>query len=203
MTVRHVIFDVGNVLLVWDPRHLYRGLFAGRAEQMEWFLDHICTPAWNLEQDGGRTWADGVGVLTARNPEWRAEIEAFDRRWQEMIPDVIAGTVTILSDLKRLGVRLFAITNFSSEKYRESLNRFPFLRWFEAIIVSGDEGLLKPETPIFELLLARHDLVAGECVFIDDNADNVAGAASVGMTSLHFSQPDALRHDLQRLGFAI
>jgi 2-haloacid dehalogenase len=203
MTLRNVVFDIGNVLLLWDPRYLYGNLFAGRPKQMEWFLETVCTPAWNLEQDGGRTWADGVGALVAAYPEWRAEIEAFDRRWQEMIPHAIEGTVQILRDLKQQGVRLFAITNFSSEKYLESLGRFDFFGMFEGVIVSGDERLLKPHAPIFNLLLSRYGLDAAECLFVDDNAENVAGAAAVGMAAVHFTGPDTLRTALREHGFAI
>lgn len=203
MSAQCVVFDIGNVLVDWDPRYLYRELFAGRTDAMEWFLANICTAAWNLEQDGGRSWVEAVGSLTARFPEWRAEIDAFDRRWHAMIPDAIEGTVSVLADLRRLHVPLYAITNFSSDKFRECADRFPFFAWFEGILVSGDERLLKPHGPIFALLFDRYGLRASECVFIDDNAANVAGAEAAGMNAIRFTSPEKLRLSLTRYGFPI
>ena len=198
-----VVFDIGNVLVDWDPRHLFRTIFRQDPAAMEWFLEHVCTPAWNLEQDGGRTWAAGVSALVVEKPEWRAEIELYDRRWHDMIPRVIEGSVLILEELRAAGVKLYAVTNFSSEKFIESRARFPFLGSFDGIIVSGDEKLLKPHAPIFFLLCTRYGLTASDCIFIDDNVDNVAGAAEAGMRSLLFASPDMLRADLRRLGLPL
>lgn len=198
-----VVFDIGNVLVDWDPRHLYRAFFPGRPEAMEWFLENVCSQAWNLEQDGGRSWEEAFRILIARYPEWRAEINAFDRRWHEMIPSVIEGTVAVLDDLHRSGVPLYAITNFSSEKFRECRDRFPFFGQFRGIVVSGDERVLKPHGPIFALLLQRYGLVASNCVFIDDNSANVAGAEAAGMRAIQFTTPEKLRASLRDHGFAI
>lgn len=195
-----VVFDIGNVLIEWDPQHLFTKIFPGRPEARAWFLDTICTAAWNLEQDAGRTWAEGVGALVARFPEWRAEIEAYDRRWHEMIPGPIAGSVAILERLAAAGVPVYAITNFSSEKYVESAARFPFFARFAGVVVSGDERLLKPHAPIFALLCSRYALDPAHCVFIDDNADNVEGARTAGMAAIRFTDADALRRALLDLG---
>ena len=181
-----VIFDVGNVLLDWNPRHLYRNLFADE-ERMEWFLANICTPAWNLEQDRGRSFAEAVRELVSRHPEWEREIRAFDERWQEMIPGEIAASIALLSPLKQKGIRLFALTNFSREKYEETFARFAFLREFEGIIVSGQERLLKPDAAIFRLFLDRYAREASRCLFIDDSARNVEGARRIGMEAVQFS----------------
>ncbi len=194
-----VIFDVGNVLLDWNPRHLYRRIFADE-ERMEWFLANICTPAWNLEQDRGRSFEEAVTDLIARHPEWEREIRAFDERWHEMIPGEIAGSIELLSRLKEKGVRLFALTNFSREKYEETFARFPFLREFEGIIVSGQEGLLKPDAAIFRLFLDRYAREASRCLFIDDSPRNVEGARRIGMEAVQFSDAATLRRDLERLG---
>ncbi|MDX7952760.1 HAD family phosphatase [Lichenihabitans sp. Uapishka_5] len=199
-SVSVVVFDIGNVLIEWDPVHLYAKLFPGRPEAMRWFLDTICTSAWNLEQDAGRPWAAGVGVLVERYPEWRAEIEAYDRRWHEMVPQVIAGSVAILTRLAEAGVPVYAITNFSSDKFIESAARFPFFATFKGVIVSADEALLKPHAPIFALLCSRYGVAASQCVFIDDNADNVEGARRAGMTALPFTDAPTLRQALQGLG---
>lgn len=198
-----VVFDIGNVLVDWDPRHLYTSLFSGRPDAAQWFLDTICNAAWNLEQDGGRTWAEGVGALVTRFPEWRAEIEAYDRRWHEMIPGVIEGSVEILERLRAAGTKLYAITNFSSAKYAESVVRFPFLSRFEGVVVSGQERLLKPNQPIFALLCSRYGLSATDCVFIDDNPDNVEGARRAGMAAIRFTTSEALRSALSDYGFRV
>ena len=198
-----VVFDIGNVLVDWDPTHLYRTLFPGRPAAMAWFLETVCTGAWNLEQDAGRRWADGVGVLVARFPEWRAEIEAYDKRWHEMIPRTIAGTVAILDKLCAAGTPVYAVTNYSSEKYAESAARFPFFGRFAGVVVSGDERLLKPHRPIFALLCSRYGLDPADCVFIDDKPENVAGAQAAGMAALHFTGPDALRRALADQGFPV
>ncbi|MBV9430401.1 MAG: HAD family phosphatase [Hyphomicrobiales bacterium] len=194
-----VIFDVGNVLLDWNPRHLYRKLFDDE-ERMEWFLANICTPAWNLEQDRGRSFPEAVRELILLHPEWEREIRAFDERWHEMIPGEIAGSIELLSTLKQRGIRLFALTNFSREKYEETFARFPFLREFEGVIVSGQERLLKPDAAIFRLLLERYACEASRCLFIDDSARNVEGARRIGMQALLFTGAADLERDLERLG---
>ena len=194
-----VVFDVGNVLLDWNPRHLYRKLFADE-ERMEWFLANICTPAWNLEQDRGRSFADAVGELVVRHPEWEKEIRAFDERWHETIAGEIEGSTELLARLKRRGVALFAITNFSREKFEQTLARFAFMRQFEGIVVSAQEGLLKPGAAIYRLFLDRYGREASRCLFIDDSALNVEGAKGVGMEAVRFCGAAGLARDLERFG---
>lgn len=197
-----IVFDVGNVLLRWDPRFLFRKLFDDEA-RMEWFLANVFTSAHNLECDRGRGFADTVAELSARFPDFATAIRAFDERWSEMVPGEIEGTVELLREVRAKGVPDYAITNFSREKFPVARARFPFLDGFRLAIVSGDEGLVKPDAEIYELFLARAGLEAADCVFIDDSAANVAGARAVGMHAIHFSGPDALRRDLRALGFAL
>lgn len=199
---RIVVFDIGNVLVDWNPRFLYRTIFADEAE-MEWFLGHVCTPAWNIEQDRGRSFAEAVAILVAEHPRHEAAIRAFDERWTETISGPIAESVAILESLRRQGVPDYAITNFSHEKFAIAKERFPFLAQFKGTIVSGEEKLLKPDPAIYRLLLDRHGLDAADCVFIDDSAANVEGARSVGMHALHFTAPSRLADDLRRLGFPV
>ena len=199
---RIVVFDIGNVLVDWNPRFLYRTIFADEAE-MEWFLGHVCTPAWNIEQDRGRSFAEAVAILVAEDPRHEAAIRAFDERWTETISGPIAESVAILESLRRQGVPDYAITNFSHEKFAIAKERFPFLAQFKGTIVSGEEKLLKPDPAIYRLLLDRHGLDAADCVFIDDSAANVEGARSVGMHALHFTAPSRLADDLRRLGFPV
>jgi 2-haloacid dehalogenase len=197
-----VVFDVGNVLLRWDPRFLYRRIFDDE-ERMEWFLAHVCTSAWNVEQDRGRDWDEAVALLVERHPEHEMPIRAFHDRWHETVSGPIEENVAVLERLREAGVPTYCITNFSGAKFREAQQRFPFLARFDGAIVSGDERLLKPDPAIYRLLLTRYGLEAQECLFIDDSAANVEGARSVGMQALHYVEPMDLASELARRGIAL
>jgi 2-haloacid dehalogenase len=194
-----VVFDVGNVLIEWDPRHLYRRIFDD-ADEVERFLATICTSAWNLELDRGKPFAEGVAELVSIYPDQEAAIRAFDERWSEMVPGLVPGALPLMERLEEKGVPLYAITNFSREKFAEARLRFPFLDRFRGVIVSAHEQLVKPERAIFELLLDRYGLRAEECLFIDDSAANVAGAKAVGMAGHHFRNAEELEMTLVDLG---
>ena len=195
----NVVFDIGNVLVHWEPRALYRKIFATEAE-VDWFITNVCNSAWNLEQDRGRSFAAAVREATARFPEHAEAIAAYDLRWHETVLGPIDGTVEILEDLRQRGTPLYAITNFNQDKFRETLERFAFLGVFRDIVVSGDERILKPDPAIYRLLLDRNSLAASSCVFIDDSEKNVRGAEAVGMKAIHFTTPDALRTELAGMG---
>ena len=194
-----VVFDLGGVLIDWDPRHLYRGLFDDDAA-MEAFLAEVTTPEWNAAQDAGRPWAEAVAMLVERHPEQRELIEAFHHRWPETLGGAIEGTVAVLAQLRAAGVRLLALSNWSAETFPVARERFPFLGWFEGIVISGEVGAIKPDPRIFEHLVARYGLEPGSTVFIDDNAGNVDAATRLGFLALRFADPGALREDLRRLG---
>ncbi|WP_119393175.1 HAD family hydrolase [Taklimakanibacter lacteus] len=199
-----VVFDIGNVLVAWDPRNLYRRFFEGEEERMEWFLTNICTPAWNIEQDRGRSFADAVEILVREHPpEWHPMIRAFDEHWHETISGPIAGSVDILKALKHNRVPVYAITNWNQDKFREALQRFDFLNIFEGIVVSGDERLLKPGREIFDLFFTRYGVTPETAVFIDDSLRNVEGARAAGMQAIHFTSPEALGRDLRAMGFSV
>jgi 2-haloacid dehalogenase len=195
----NVVFDIGNVLVHWDPRALYRKIFASE-DEVEWFIANVCNSDWNLEQDRGRSFAEAVREATARFPEHADAIAAYDLRWHETVPGPIDGTVGILEELRRRGTPLYAITNFNQDKFRETVERFTFLRTFRDIVVSGDERLLKPDPAIYRVLLERNGIDAAACVFIDDSEKNVRGAEAVGMKAIHFTTPQALRADLAGMG---
>ena len=195
----NIVFDLGNVMLRWDPRFLYTQYFNGQ-EDMEWFLAHVCNSAWNLEQDRGRSFADAVLELAAQHPEHAEAIAAFDTRWHETLPHAIDGTVDIFEELATRNVPLYAITNWNGDKFRETKIRFPFLNKFRDIVVSGDERLVKPDAAIYQLFLKRNNLFAKDCLFIDDSAVNVRGAETVGMQAHHFTSPENLRKALQEFG---
>jgi len=197
---RAVVFDVGCVLIQWDVYALYRKLLPNDAA-ITAFIDEVDLFAHNLEFDRGRPFADGVRELSAAFPHHAALIRAFDERWEETVTGPIQGTVDILEALKQDGVPLYAITNFASEKWALTGKRFPFLvSSFIDVVVSGDEGTIKPDREIFERLLQRNALSAENCLFIDDTEKNVAGAKAVGMDGVQFTSPQQLRYDLEARG---
>jgi 2-haloacid dehalogenase len=198
-----VVFDIGNVLLNWEPRVLYRKIFASDAE-VEAFLTDILPPHWNREQDRGRSWSEAEAHQIALFPEYAAQIRAFRARWHETVPGEIAGTVTILEALKTMGVPLYAITNFASDTFREAQQRFRYLAdSFIDIVISGDEKVIKPDPAIYQILLNRQGLDAADCVFIDDSKANVEAAAALGFHALLFTSPQQFAADLRQLGFAV
>ena len=200
MTLSAVIFDLGGVLIDWNPRHLYRKLFDGDDEAMERFLTDVTSPAWNAEQDAGRTWRDAVESLAAIHPDRRDLIAAYDERWEETLGGPINETVGVLAELRRAGVRLAALSNWSAEKFPIARPRYPFLEWFETIVISGEVGVSKPDPRIYRHLLEQMGWAAEACVFVDDSAPNVRAAADLGMTARQFQDPVMLRADLRDLG---
>lgn len=197
---RVVVFDLGGVLLEWDPRHLYRKLFAGDDAAMEAFLGAVCTEDWNERQDAGRSFADAVAELLPVHADKAHLIEAFGHRFDEMVPGAIDGTVEILHDLKRGGIPIYALTNWSAETFPSQRARFAFLSWFDGIVVSGEEGVIKPDPRIFRILLERYRIAPRAAVFIDDNPANAAIATTLGIHGIHFRSPKRLRGELESLG---
>ncbi|MDH3920874.1 MAG: HAD family phosphatase [Rhodospirillales bacterium] len=195
---RSVIFDLGGVLIDWDPRHLYRKLFGDEAA-METFLAEICSPEWNQRQDEGRSFAAGVAELTARHPEHREMIEAYHARWPEMLAGALDDTVAILAELNARGQPLYALSNWSAETFPHARARFDFLGWFRGLVISGEEGIKKPSPAIFHLLFQRYSIDPAEAVFIDDSQANVTAARSIGLEALRFTSATTLREDLGRL----
>jgi 2-haloacid dehalogenase len=199
-SIEAVVFDLGGVCIDWDPRHLYRKLFAGDDEAMERFLTEVCSQEWNAELDAGRSWGEAIETLTQEHPESRAHIEAFRERWVEMLGGPIDDTVEILDRLRRNGIPIFALSNWSAETYPLARPLFPFLEWFDGVVISGAEGIRKPDPRIFQVLLDRHGLDAPTTAFVDDVAENVAAAQAVGMTGILYRGGAGLRADLRRLG---
>jgi 2-haloacid dehalogenase len=198
-----VVFDLGNVLIDWNPRYLFRKLYAGDDAKMEHFLSEICSSEWNECQDAGRSWHEGVAEAVARHPDHAHMIRAYHERWEEMLGQAIEESVAILDEIRRAGIRVLALTNWSHETFPVALDRFDFLHWFEGIVVSGQEKLIKPDPAIFRLLLSRYHIEAKRAVFIDDNLRNVTAAEQVGMRALHFTGPAKLRADLKELGLPV
>jgi 2-haloacid dehalogenase len=194
-----VVFDLGGVLIDWDPRYLYRRLFDDEAA-MERFLSEICTPLWNHQQDAGRSWHEAVAMLSAQHPQHAELIGAFHTRWPEMLGGPIAPSVAVLDELRGRGLRLYALTNWSRETFPVARERYDFLRWFDGIVVSGEEGLAKPDPVIFQRTIERFSLVPRQTIYIDDASRNVAAAFQAGMHGLQFRDAETLRAELCRLG---
>ena len=193
-----VVFDLGGVLLDWDPRYLYRQLFDDEAE-MEQFLGEICTLEWHAAHDRGVPMAQSCAALAAAHPEYAVLINAWAERSEEMIAGPIHGTVEILEELLQKGVRCYALTNMERETYPLRRERFPFMGWFAGTVVSSHEGVAKPAPEIFRLLLDRFGLAPERTVMIDDSQPNIDTAAGLGMIAVRFTSPAALRTALTGL----
>ena len=195
MSTKAVVFDLGGVLIDWDPRYLYRKLLADEAA-VEEFLATVCTPEWNAEQDRGRPFAEGIAELVGRHPEHAAAIAAYHERWPEMLAGDLPGTVEVLAELRAAGVPLYALTNWSAETFAITRGRFEWLDWFDGLLVSGEERMTKPDPAFFRLLLDRFGLDPGATVFVDDSEANVAAARELGIDAVRFTGPDRLRREL-------
>jgi 2-haloacid dehalogenase len=195
VSTKAVVFDLGGVLIDWDPRYLYRKLLADEAA-VEEFLATVCTPEWNAELDRGRPFAEGVAELVERHPEHAAAIAAYHERWPEMVAGDIPGTVEVLAELRAAGVPLYALTNWSAETFAITRGRFEFLEWFDGLLVSGEERVTKPDPAIFQLLLDRFGLDPTATVFVDDSEANVAAARRLGFDAIRFTGHEELRREL-------
>lgn len=194
-----VIFDLGGVLIDWNPRYLYRKIF-NTEEEITWFLENICTHEWNEKQDAGRPFEEATEELVAKFPEHEAAIRAWYGRWQETIGGPVHETVEILKELKQSeSHRLYALTNWSAQTFPWALENFDFLHWFEGIVVSGVEKTRKPFPHFYKILLDRYTVDPAKAVFIDDNLPNITGANEIGLSTIHFQSPAKLREDLKRL----
>jgi 2-haloacid dehalogenase len=193
-----VVFDLGGVLIDWNPRHLYRKLIADEAA-METFLSTVCTQVWNEHQDAGRTFAEAAAILRAQHPHHAALIDAYGARFDEMMKGAIEGSVTILETLHRRGVPLYALSNWSHETFPIAQRRFEFLKLFRGMVISGEVGVIKPDPRIFRILLERHRIEPDHAVYIDDNPRNAEAALAFGIHGIHFTDPEKLRRELEDL----
>ena len=195
-----VVFDLGGVLIDWDPRHLYRKLFAGDEAAMELFLATVCSHEWNRCQDAGRSFAEGARLLKTEHPDKAELIDAYHTRFDEMIAGPISGSVEILAELRDRAIPLYGLTNWSAETYPAALERFAFLRWFRGILVSAEVEVIKPDPRIFALMIERFAVEPRCALYIDDVEANVAAARLLGIHGIHFTTPAKLREELVGLG---
>jgi len=198
-----IIFDLGGVLIDWNPKYLYRKIFKTE-EEVDWFLCNICTSEWNDQQDGGRSFEEATRQLISQHPDWADPINAWYARWQETISGPIPETVELLRLVKDSGrFRLFALTNWSAETFPWAYENFLFLQWFDGIVVSGIENTRKPFPEFYHILFNRFNVDPREAIFIDDNIKNVNGAKAVGLDAIHFQSPSQLREEFGKRGILV
>ncbi len=197
--IRHIVFDIGKVLIHYDPEIPFRRLIPD-AERRRWFLENVCTHEWNLEQDRGRTWEEAEAELLAVHPDEETNIRAFRRYWHEMVSHAYEDSVEILEGLLDAGHDVTMLTNFAADTFAEARKRFPFLEKPRGVTVSGEIGLIKPDRAIFEHHAAAFGLEPSATLFIDDSPANVAGAKEAGWQAVQFVGADTLRADLARFG---
>ena len=195
-----IIFDLGAVLIDWNPRYLYRKIFKTE-EEISWFLENICTSEWNDQQDAGRSFKDATEELVAKHPEWEIPVRAWYERWHETIQGPIHETVEILKGIKDSNkYRLYALTNWSDETFPWALSNFDFLHWFEGIVVSGVEKIRKPQPEFFQILFERYHVDPRLTLFIDDNEKNIDAGKKMGLTTIHYKSSGQLHAELSQLG---
>ena len=194
-----MVFDLGAVLIDWNPRYLYRKILPEPA-LMEKFLAEVCPMGWNVEMDAGKPFAQGCAERIKLFPQYAVEINAYHTRWGEMLGGAVAGTVQILRQLKQQGYRVYALSNWSAEKFPLAQAKFPFLKEFDGMIISGEEKCVKPQPQIYQILLSRYNLQAADCIFIDDNPDNIKGGQALGFDTILFVSPENLRAELHKRG---
>ncbi|MDP5081595.1 MAG: HAD family phosphatase [Winogradskyella sp.] len=203
-TINTIIFDLGGVLIDWNPEYVYLDVFKGDREKMDWFFEHICTSDWNENQDAGYPLQKATEERVALFPEHEDLIRLFYGRWEDMLGEAIDGTVTILKSLvENPKYKVVALTNWSHETFPIALERFEFLHWFEGIIVSGTEKTRKPFNEIYELTLSRFEITAENSIFIDDNLRNIKAAEALGINGIHFESPNDLVEQLKSFAIAI
>jgi 2-haloacid dehalogenase len=197
-----VVFDLGNVLLDWEPRRLFRELIQDPAE-LDHFLTEICSPSWHYQQDLGRSTAAATADLQQQHPRYAELIGAFYSRWPDMTGGALPATVDVLRELRDAGIRLIGLTNWPADVFDPARERFPFFAWFEGIVVSGQEKLAKPDPAIFSLLLERYEIDPATAAYIDDTAAHVETARTLGMTGFRFTDTVSLRRDLASVGLPV
>jgi len=198
--INTVVFDLGGVLVDWNPEYLYKEIFPDE-EERSWFLSNICTLDWNEEQDAGRSLKDGTEYLVRKFPEHERSIRMYYDRWKEMLGGPIHDTVEVFRHLKEhTSIKLYALTNWSAETFPIALQQYEFLHWFDGRLVSGAEKIRKPSPEIYKLLIERFDIDPAKAIYVDDNFRNVLPARELGFYGIHFQSPESFKKELQRLG---
>jgi 2-haloacid dehalogenase len=198
-TIQAILFDFGNVLLEWNPRHVYHRYFPNDEEAMERFLHEVNFTDWNVQQDKGRSFADGIAVLSRQFPHYAELIQAYHDNWIDSIGGHFEGTVEIMKQLKKAGYSLYGLSNWSAETFPIAREQYDFFDLLDDIIISGEVGSIKPEPEIFEIALERIGKPASECLLIDDSLANIEQANRMGFVTIHFKSPEILEQELHKL----
>jgi 2-haloacid dehalogenase len=202
--IKVIIFDLGGVLIDWNPNYVFDEHYFDAAEKRKHFFSHICTSDWNEQQDAGKLIADATAELIHQHPEWEKPIRDYYGRWKEMLKGPIQPAVEIFRQLKETGqYKFYALTNWSAELFPVALERFDFLQWFDGIVVSGEEKTRKPFPEIYHLLLNRFHIRPADALFIDDNERNIKAATALGINAIWFHNPDQLKQDMVEYGIQI
>lgn len=202
--IKTIIFDLGGVLIDWNPEYVYLKEFRGNREKMNWFLKEVCAWEWNMNQDAGYPLAKATEERITLFPEYEDLIRMYYGRWEEMLGHAHDDTVQILDRVVNDSrYNVFALTNWSGETFPKALEKFHWLQWFEGILVSGDEGMRKPHPEIYQLMLSRYNINPKEAVFIDDSLNNVHGSELAGLKGIHYLDAKQLKNELLRLGIAL
>ena len=198
--IKTIIFDLGNVLIDWNPLHVFNDTYFDSLEKRDFFLNHICTMDWNEQQDEGRSIVEATIELIEKFPEWEQPIRDYYGRWTEMLGGPIAESVEIFRQIKESGkYKTYALTNWQAGLFDIALVRYNFLYWFDGRVVSGEEKMRKPAPEFYQLLLNRYNLKAAEALFIDDNLRNIKAAEALGIRSIHFQLAEQLNQELRQL----
>ena len=200
--IKNIIFDLGGVLIDWNPEYVYLDVFKGNKKKMYWFFKNICTEEWNLNQDAGYSLDKATNELIELHPKYEYYIKIYYGRWEEMLGGEIQKSVQVLNKLIPQ-FKVFALTNWSAETFPVALKKFNFLHSFIDIIVSGNEKLIKPDPKIFELAINRFKIKSSETIFIDDNINNITSAKKMNFITHHFKNPYELINDLKNKGVNI
>jgi len=199
MYLRNIIFDLGGVLIDWNPRYVFDSLIPDQKER-DFFFDKVCTSEWNIQQDAGRSLLQATESKIEEFPDYEDLIRAYYGRWEEMLGGPIEESVAYFKELvEKNKYKIYALTNWSRETFPVAIERYDFLQLFEGIVVSGVEHMKKPDKEIYDLTLKRYSLNGDETIFIDDNKENVEGAKRAGMHAIHFESSAKLRNDLESI----
>lgn len=202
--IKTIIFDLGGVLIDWNPEYLYRKIFDNDESKMEWFLTEICPYSWNENQDAGKSWPLAIEEKVAEHPQYREWIEAYYYRWEEMLGGSLQGTIEILKKLiDSKKYQILALTNWSADTFPKALQHFEFLHWFDGIVVSGEENTRKPFHDIYQILFERYNVTPSEAIFIDDNTKNIEAGNELGLNCINFKSPTDLAEELKKYNVEI
>ncbi len=194
-----IIFDLGGVLVDWNPMYVYTQEFNGDTEKAQWFLENVCTPKWNIEQDGGRTIEEAIKLKIEEFPQYESLIRLYYDKWHLMFSGAIEENVTLFQELKASKkYKIYALTNWSAEKWDKALELFPFLNDFDGVVVSGIEKTRKPFAKIYEIILGRYNIIPNKAVFIDDNWENVKKAKKFGIHAIQCKNPLQVKEELRK-----